>query len=270
MQGVANTAWRICEQMKMNDADLKFCMTCAYLHDVGKILIPSEILQKKGRLTDEEYEVIKTHASLGYDICMKFDSLRQMAPIVRAHHESFDGTGYPDKLVGDQIPYFASLIKVADVYDALTRKRQYKDGYKQSDTFRIMIEDAEKNKMSAKFLFYLLESVFEELEKEINKQGELLKEYKDEIKTLNDLNEIFKQIYDQGYTPKLAKKLERYELAPGYDVTRNSELLVSKQNAMEKEEKKYQELLEEYDKLSQMYDKLKKLAKAEKIYSGKS
>ena len=105
VEGVVDITTKICEQMRMDYETLKHCVLCAYLHDIGKIMIPNEVLQKNGKLTDEEYEIIKSHTTHGYDICMKYKELRKYALAVRAHHESFDGSGYPDKLIGNQIPF---------------------------------------------------------------------------------------------------------------------------------------------------------------------
>ena len=105
VSGVTDITTKICEELNMDYERLKHMVVGAYLHDVGKIMIPKEVLQKNGRLTDEEYEIIKTHTTHGYDICMKYRELRQYAHIARWHHESFDGSGYPDKLVGAQIPF---------------------------------------------------------------------------------------------------------------------------------------------------------------------
>lgn len=266
VQGVVTTTTRICEQMKMEYERLKQCVLCAYLHDVGKVMIPSEVLQKNGKLTDEEYEIIKSHTTQGYDICMKYKELRLYAPIVRAHHESFDGSGYPDKLVGNQIPFEASLIKVADVYDALIRRRQYKEGFMQSKAFEIMIEDVKKNRMSAKILKYLIADVLYELYEKINNSELNLELYAENIETLHDIESIYKQIYDNGYSEKLKKKLRKYDLAPGYDMSTNASLLVIKQKAYEKEKEILDMWMSEYDRVTKQYEEVCEYAKKENWY----
>ena len=97
----------------------------ALLHDVGKIAVPDHILQKPGRLTDEERAVVRKHPEEGYRILRRVPFLRHAADIVRAHHERLDGSGYPRGLEGGQIPLGARLFAVADVYDALTSDRPY-------------------------------------------------------------------------------------------------------------------------------------------------
>lgn len=92
VQGVVKTTTKICEEMKMDYQELKKCVLAAYLHDVGKIKVSAEILQKDDQLTNEEYMEMKKHTAYGYEICMDYRNFRELAPIVRAHHESFDGS----------------------------------------------------------------------------------------------------------------------------------------------------------------------------------
>ena len=109
--------------------------TASALHDIGKIGIDEKILNKPGRLTDEEFEIMKTHTVIGASILEKLDlyqdeRLVQIAiEICRSHHERYDGRGYPDGLKGDEIPISAQVVSVADVYDALTSERVYKHAY---------------------------------------------------------------------------------------------------------------------------------------------
>lgn len=266
VRGVTDITTKICEGLNMDYGRLKHMVIGAYLHDVGKIMIPNEVLQKNGRLTDEEYNIIKTHTTHGYDICMKYRELRQYAPIARWHHESFDGSGYPDKLVGNQIPFEASLVKVADVYDALTRKRQYKEGFKQSEAIGIMIEDAKKNKMSSKILVHLIEYIITELYEKIFNCKKNIEEYKNNLQILHEIEKIYKEIYDVGYTPKLKRKLKKFELAPGYDMSTNANLLTVKQRALERESERLKFLLTEEEKLQEQYNETRILAKQENWY----
>jgi HD-GYP domain-containing protein (c-di-GMP phosphodiesterase class II) len=101
----------------------------AYLHDVGKIAIPNEILNKPGALTDEERAVVETHAAVGAEMVAHAPSLAGCAAVVRHHHERFDGAGYPDRLADSSIPLLARITAVADVWDALTSDRAYRPGW---------------------------------------------------------------------------------------------------------------------------------------------
>ena len=98
----------------------------AYLHDIGKIGVPDTILNKPTRLTDEEFAAIKSHTVMGADILKDITLLDHLVDIARNHHERYDGKGYPDGLVGDEIPISAQVVSVADVYDALASERVYK------------------------------------------------------------------------------------------------------------------------------------------------
>ena len=115
------------------------------LHDIGKIGIPDAILLKPGRLTPEEYEIMKTHTTIGCDILEKFqenqteDFYRYCYEICRYHHERWDGNGYPDHLVGDEIPISAQIVAVADVYDALVSPRVYKSVYANNEAFDMIM-----------------------------------------------------------------------------------------------------------------------------------
>ena len=98
----------------------------AYLHDIGKIKVPDGILNKGEALSDEEWEVMRHHPAYGAEMLLEKDFLHGAAEIVRAHHESFDGSGYPDRLRGDDIPIGARIIAVVDTYDAMTSERPYR------------------------------------------------------------------------------------------------------------------------------------------------
>ena len=102
------------------------------LHDIGKIGIPDYIINKDGHLTDEEYEMIKKHPEVGYDILKDITELEGLAQGANWHHERYDGSGYPDGLIGDNIPLIAQIVSVADAYDAMTSKRSYRDVLPQS------------------------------------------------------------------------------------------------------------------------------------------
>jgi putative nucleotidyltransferase with HDIG domain len=100
------------------------------LHDVGKIGVPTSILDKPGKLDDAEFAAVRAHPVIGARILEPIHAYADVIPIVRHHHERFDGTGYPDKLAGEGIPYLARVLSVADVYDALVSHRPYRDGWK--------------------------------------------------------------------------------------------------------------------------------------------
>ena len=141
-ENVASLTCRLCEYLHCNKGFTEYCTICAYLHDIGKLFIPPAILQKPGKLTDEEFEVMKTHTTLGYEMCMKDLKLRPYAAGPLYHHEALNGTGYPKGLTKKDIPYEGQIIRVADEYDAIVSKRQYKSHIGISDTLKILIEDS--------------------------------------------------------------------------------------------------------------------------------
>ncbi len=111
------------------------------LHDIGKIKVPHNILHKEGKLTQEEFRIIKMHPIYGEQILYPIKSLRALCPAVRGHHERYDGTGYPDQLAGKDIPVEARVIAIADVYDALVSSRPYKKGMTPQQALDIIRKD---------------------------------------------------------------------------------------------------------------------------------
>ena len=140
-ENVATITCNLCKKLHCSKGFTEYCVTCAYLHDIGKMFIPASILQKPSSLTDEEYEIMKTHTTLGYKLCIKDTKLRPYYAGPYYHHEALDGTGYPQGLVKKDIPYEAQIIRVADEYDALVHKRQYKSHIGISDALNIIIEN---------------------------------------------------------------------------------------------------------------------------------
>ncbi len=116
--------------MNLNDEALEQLVMAGLLHDLGKLVIPQEILNKKGRLTPDEYEVMKTHSTLSYEIIKeRWDISAQVKAAVLYHHENVDGSGYPDGIESENMTIFTKILHVADVYDALVSRRPYKAPY---------------------------------------------------------------------------------------------------------------------------------------------
>ena len=116
-----------------------------YLHDIGKVAVPDKILHGTEKLTAEEWEVMKMHTTRGEEICRPMKSLKPVLPIIRSHHERWDGTGYPDGLAGENIPLLARILQVVDIYDALITARTYKPALSHEEAIRILEEEAAKN-----------------------------------------------------------------------------------------------------------------------------
>ncbi len=107
--------------------EIRDLMWGGYLHDIGKVGIPDAVLLKAGNFTPQEWEVMQQHVLIGERICKPLRTMQGVLPIIRSHHERWDGSGYPDQLVGDQIPYLAQIFQIIDIYDALTSERPYKE-----------------------------------------------------------------------------------------------------------------------------------------------
>ncbi len=142
-ENVANITCRLCEILKLNKTFTVYCTMCAYLHDIGKLFVPPEILQKNGSLTDEEYTVIKNHTTNGYKMCMEDEKLKPYANGALYHHEALNGTGYPNGVTKKDIPMEGQIIRVADEFDAIVSKRQYKSHIGITDTLKLLIKETE-------------------------------------------------------------------------------------------------------------------------------
>lgn len=119
---------------------LKLLWYGAFLHDIGKFAINIDILNKPGKLTPSEYYMIQHHTILGFNILKDLGIHNMVTDVTRSHHENFDGSGYPDRLIGEAIPLSAQIVKTADVYDALTHDRPYRGKLAREQALTIMEE----------------------------------------------------------------------------------------------------------------------------------
>ncbi len=140
-QRVAELAVRLGEELRLSPERLRTLGRSAMLHDIGKIGVPDAILNKPGKLTPAEFAAIKEHPLRGYQIISGIRSLQRELGGVRSHHERLDGSGYPDGLCGDTIPQEARIIAVADVYDALTSRRAYREALTSAAALAIIAAD---------------------------------------------------------------------------------------------------------------------------------
>ena len=124
---VAQYSVLIGKKLNLSDDDLRLLQLGGLFHDIGKIGVPDEILKKNAKLTDDEYSEIKNHPSIGSHILSSATIFKDIIPIVKHHHEKYDGTGYPGRLAGNDIPYLARIAAVADSFDAMTSRRVYRD-----------------------------------------------------------------------------------------------------------------------------------------------
>lgn len=165
-----------CPEYGLTPQQIEVMTAASALHDVGKISIPDHILLKPGKLTNEEFDFMKTHTTLGSELLSEIKGVwdehysRMSYEICRHHHERFDGRGYPDGLVGDEIPVSAQIVSIADVYDALTTERVYKKAFSSQEAYQ-MIVDGKCGVFSPKLL-HSFENVRGEFEKFAKMTGE--------------------------------------------------------------------------------------------------
>ncbi len=139
---VANYAEALGGAVGLSREDRRRLSRAGLLHDIGKIGIPLQYLQKPAKLTTEEYEIIKLHPSIGYDICKPLRTMLPLLTLIRGHHERLNGTGYPDGLKGDEVSIPLRCLTVADIYDALTSDRAYRRALARAPSLKIMREEA--------------------------------------------------------------------------------------------------------------------------------
>ena len=144
---IADYCTEIAQELRLSKADIECLRYSSPMHDIGKLIIPDAILKKEGGLTPEEREVMKKHPVLGADIFKGSRSplLRAARMISLTHHERYDGAGYPQGLKGREIPLFGRIVAIADVFDALSSKRPYKEAYGFEEAIKIIQDLSGKN-----------------------------------------------------------------------------------------------------------------------------
>lgn len=136
----ATALWsrRIAAELGLSLRERTFATLCGLLHDIGKISTPNAILLKPGPLEEHEWEIVRSHPAEGARMLEAVPSLREVAPIVRAHHERHDGCGYPDRLMGASIPLIARIVSVADGYHAMISQRVYRAPYSVAEALSVL------------------------------------------------------------------------------------------------------------------------------------
>ncbi|MEL7510575.1 MAG: HD domain-containing phosphohydrolase, partial [Cyanobacteria bacterium J06554_3] len=130
--------------LDLSDRDIRVLVWGAYLHDIGKVTTPDHILLKRGKLSAAEFDIMREHVIAGEQLCQPLSTLSAVLPIIRHHHERWNGSGYPDGLAGYEIPFLVQVFQLVDIYDALTSKRPYKSAYSPAETLRIMVAEADR------------------------------------------------------------------------------------------------------------------------------
>lgn len=132
------------EYLQLSREDIKNLVYAAYLHDIGTVAIPDAVLLKRGKLTPSERETIEQHVLIGEKICQPLRNRSGILPIIRHHHERWDGSGYPDGLVGEEIPWLAQIFQILDIYEALTSQRPHKQASTPVQAIEILAEETVK------------------------------------------------------------------------------------------------------------------------------
>lgn len=138
---VAELSKMICHKIGLGEVDTQEIYIAGLVHDIGKIIVPRHILNKKGRLSFEEMEIIKQHPNTAYSTLVKFESLSKIALIVKHHHERYDGLGYPDMIIGEDIPLGSRIISVVDSFDAMTNDRPYRRALEKEEAIKELIRN---------------------------------------------------------------------------------------------------------------------------------
>ena len=143
-QRVADYATKLAREVGMQGWDLTWLRIGAFIHDLGNMAVPAEVLGKTDALSEDEREMMKVHTIMGDSMAKQLDFPDEVRPIVRSHHEQWAGAGYPDKLAGEKIPFGARIVSIADVYDALTSPRSFREAYSGEAALQIMEKESEQ------------------------------------------------------------------------------------------------------------------------------
>jgi putative two-component system response regulator len=141
---IANYATALGRGLQLGSKDLQALHRGGFLHDIGMLAIPEPVLRKSGHLNPEEYELVKSHTVIGDSLIESLRSLQAVRPIIRHHHERFDGSGYPDGLQGDAIPLLAQIIGLVDAYDAVTTQRPYQQAKPINEAIGVLMQQVER------------------------------------------------------------------------------------------------------------------------------
>ena len=155
--GVAATASILAELSGMSEDECKMMRIAGYLHDVGKLKIPDEILEKPGKLTDEEFNIMKEHAYYTWIILKDIRGFEQIKTWAAFHHEKLNGTGYPFHLSESELPLGTRIMAVSDIFSAITEDRPYRKGMDRAKVVAVLQEDAQRGLISARLVSLLLE-----------------------------------------------------------------------------------------------------------------
>jgi putative two-component system response regulator len=161
IERVSNLSVCLGRRIGLVESEIEALKLGGVLHDIGKIAVPDQILNKAGPLSPDEWEIMKKHTDIGFKICLPLkDNLGMALSVVRHHHEKLDGSGYPDSLIGEQISMVARIMAVVDIYDALTTDRPYRKGMTKTEAVKILEEESQRGKLDASIIGHLKAFLF--------------------------------------------------------------------------------------------------------------
>ncbi len=195
---LALAAQQFGEYLALPQRDRKLLVWGAYIHDIGKSAIPLDILLKPAKLTVSEHQVIKEHTEIGESLCPLPDSMREVAEIIRHHHELWNGTGYPDRLIGEEIPYLVRIVQILDVYDALTHKRCYKRAYSSMEAIGILLIETTKGYYQPELIAEFM--TFIEIEDYFSDRSSI-------VESMMHTNMSNRAMYDMEYTLNISEEI---------------------------------------------------------------
>jgi putative nucleotidyltransferase with HDIG domain len=217
---VAEYSKMIAKRMGKSDSEQENIYRAGLLHDVGKIRIPGDIINKPSKLTDEEYELIKLHSVTGYHILKNISDNKEMAIAAKYHHERYDGKGYPNGLAGEEIPEVSRILAVADSYDAMTSNRSYRKGLPQ-DVVKGEIEKGRGTQFDAHIADIMLQMIDEDKEyrlRQIDKNLYKILMVGDSTECNQRVKDIIQQesvyvvdVLDTATVESMSKKLEEQD-----------------------------------------------------------
>ena len=159
---VSDMAATLGKKMNLSEGEIDALRLGGILHDIGKIGVPGEILNRPGKLTPDEFEIVKTHPEASCNICQPLQKTLGLAlDVIRHHHEKLDGSGYPDGLKGEDISIIARIAGIVDIFDALIANRPYRSAMSRKDAFKILHEEADGGKLDKEIVVHLIEMVGE-------------------------------------------------------------------------------------------------------------
>lgn len=176
---VAYFSYYLAKEINLSIDEIDLVYKAAYIHDIGKILIPDNILEKKGKLSPEEFEIIKLHVKELKNLLLPiYPFFKEIIDVAQLHHEKLDGSGYPFKLKDQQIPLYSRIITISDIFDALVLDRPYRPGFNYNKAINILLQEAKENKID-NFLVSIFSSISlnPEILENINKIKSMIRTY---------------------------------------------------------------------------------------------